>query len=490
MALRQAAERLGIGVDEAMARDYQAGVEELVQLVRTLDQLADNVPLVTVARTPGYRPDADEDPLNAWYRRTDIAGSPTGPLAGKTVALKDTVCLAGVPMMNGASYLDGYVPEVDATVVTRLLQAGARIVGKTNCEYLCFSGDSTTNDTGPTHNPRRRGWSAGGSSSGSAAVVAAGEVPIAIGGDQGGSIRIPAAFCGVYGMKPTWGLVPYTGVFSTERTLDHVGPITATLHDNALTLQVVAGADGLDPRQGVLDIQDYVGGLSEPIAGLRIGVLVEGLGVEGGDDQVDRAVLDAVKAMGAAGADVRECSVPWHRRARALWAAIVLQGGMEMLVGDAAGTNAKGLYVDSMARRQAAWRTNPGELPEAIVVSAIAGEILRSSYGGRYYRKAQNLVRRLTAAYDAALADVDVLVMPTVPFTAPEMAGVDAPSVSTRLETAQTSNTAPTNCTGHPALSVPCGTIDGLPVGLMLVGRYFDERTLYRAAAGLAYLSG
>lgn len=489
-ALRRAADRLGIDIDETKARDYVGGADELVTLVRTLDRLPDHVPRVTVARTPGYRPDAEEDPLNAWYRRTDIVGSPTGPLAGKTVALKDTVCLAGVPMMNGASYLEGYVPEIDATIVTRLLDAGARITGKTNCEYLCFSGDSTTNDTGPTHNPHRHGWSAGGSSSGSAAAVAAGEVDIAIGGDQGGSIRIPAAFCGVYGMKPTWGLVPYTGVFSTERTLDHVGPLTTTLHDNATTLQVLAGADGLDPRQGVIEVQDYAAGLADPIDGLQIGLLGEALAVPGGDGRVDQVVRDALARLGSAGATVVDCSVPFHRQARALWAAIVLQGGLEMLVGDAAGTNAKGLYVDSMARRQHAWRTNPDELPDAVVVSVLAGEILRGSYGGRYYRKAQNLSRLLASAYDAALERVDVLAMPTVPFSAPRMADDDMAPAGARLQTAQTTNTAPMNCTGHPALSVPCGTIDGLPVGMMLVGRHFDERTLYRAASGYANLAG
>src|ERR671928_1696634 len=139
--------------------------------------------------------------------------------------------------------------EVDATIVTRILDAGGTVIGKTVCEYFCFSGGSHTSAAGPVHNPRKMGYSAGGSSSGSGAVVAAGEVPMAIGGDQGGSIRMPSAFCGIYGMKPTHGLVPYSGIMPIELTLDHTGPMTATVEDNALLLEVLAGPDGLDPRQ-------------------------------------------------------------------------------------------------------------------------------------------------------------------------------------------------------------------------------------------------
>ncbi|HWM79397.1 MAG TPA: amidase family protein, partial [Methylomirabilota bacterium] len=162
-----------------------------------LDGMADNLPAVRYPRAPGYRPEGEENRYNAWYYKAEIKGASTGKLAGKRVALKDNVCLAGVPMMNGASTLEGYVPDVDATIVTRILDAGGTIAGKVHCEYFCFSGGSHTSAAGPVHNPRKMGYSAGGSSSGSAAVVAAGEVPMTIGGDQGGSIRIPAAYCGI-----------------------------------------------------------------------------------------------------------------------------------------------------------------------------------------------------------------------------------------------------------------------------------------------------
>src|ERR1700729_2181083 len=181
--------------------------------------------------------------------KTTVEGAANDKLKGKTVVIKDNICLAGVPMMNGASTMEGYVPDVDATVTARILDAGGTIVGKSVCEYFCFSGGSHTSSTGPVHNAHKMGYSAGGSSSGSATLVALGEVDMALGGDQGGSIRMPSAFCGTYGMKPTHGLVPYTGIMPIEIYVDHTGPITANVADNALLLEVLAGPDGYDPRQ-------------------------------------------------------------------------------------------------------------------------------------------------------------------------------------------------------------------------------------------------
>src|SRR5947199_9378368 len=182
-------------------------------------------------------------------------------------------------MMNGTSVLEGYVPEVDATIVTRILNAGGTILGKAVCESLCFSGGSHTSDTGPVRNPYDVSRTTGGSSSGSAALVAAGEVDLAIGGDQGGSIRIPSCWCGVYGLKPTYGLVPYTGVFPIELTLDHVGPIARSASDAALLLEAIAGPDGLDPRQPAnLRPTAYTQALTGETPGLRLGLVPEGFG--------------------------------------------------------------------------------------------------------------------------------------------------------------------------------------------------------------------
>src|SRR6202158_1375283 len=247
--LRSVAEDLSMHMGGEELKSYDALMQGNYAAYDIVDAMPDYVPAVTYPRTPGYRPEGEENKYSAWYVKTTIKGAPSGKLAGKTVALKDNVSLAGVAMMNGASTLEGYVPDTDATIVTRILDAGGTIVGKTHCEYFCFSGGSHTCAAGAVHNPHKMGYSAGGSSSGSAGVVATGEAAMAIGGDQGGSIRIPASFCGMYGMKGTHGLVPYTGVMPIELTLDHTGPMTRNVRDNALLLEVLAGADGLDPRQ-------------------------------------------------------------------------------------------------------------------------------------------------------------------------------------------------------------------------------------------------
>src|ERR1700759_1354546 len=258
-------------------------------------------------------PDADANPLGAWYVRTGIRARDDGPLAGRTVAIKDNTAVAGVPMMNGSRTLEGFVPSQDATVVSRLLAAGATITGKAVCEDLCFSGASHTSATGPVRNPWDRSRTAGGSSSGSAALVAAGQVDLALGGDQGGSIRIPSAFCGTVGHKPTYGLVPYTGAFPIEQTIDHLGPIARTVADAALMLSVLAGPDGLDPRQaGGHPAVDYLAAL-EPDGPLRVGGVTEGFELPTPDPAVSPAVRDALQALAAAGHQVEEVSIPWHR---------------------------------------------------------------------------------------------------------------------------------------------------------------------------------
>ena len=210
--------------------------------------------------------------------KTEVRGAAHGPLSGKRIVLKDNICLAGVPMMNGASTLEGYVPDIDATIVTRILDAGGTIIGKAHCEYFCLSGGSHTSAHGPVHNPFKHGYSAGGSSSGCGALVGAGEVEMAIGGDQGGSIRMPAAYSGCYGMKATHGLVPSAGIMPIEATIDHAGPMTATVADNALLLEVIAGADGLDPRQYDVQVEkySYTTGVGRGVSGMRIGLVKKG----------------------------------------------------------------------------------------------------------------------------------------------------------------------------------------------------------------------
>src|SRR5437879_6660860 len=266
-----------------LSRDYLTSFRNLMDGVlasyRRLDQFAEPTLAVKYPRDAGFRPGAADNRRNAWYWRCSIKGATSGPLAGKKIAIKDNVCVAGIPMMNGSNVLEGYVPDVDATIVTRILDAGGEIVGKAVCEHLCFSGGSHTSDTGPVLNPHDPKRSAGGSSSGSAALVAVGECDMAIGGDQGGSIRIPSSFSGAVGLKPTYGLVPYTGVFPIELTLDHTGPIARTAADCARLLEAIAGPDGLDPRQsGMVRKEPYTQKLPGDARGVRIGIVKEGFG--------------------------------------------------------------------------------------------------------------------------------------------------------------------------------------------------------------------
>jgi amidase len=352
-----------------------------------------------------------------------------------------------VPMMNGASTLEGYTPDIDATIVTRILDAGGTIVGKAHCEYFCFSGGSHTGALGPVHNPLRMGYSAGGSSSGSAALLAAGEVDMAIGGDQGGSIRMPSSYCGVYGMKPTHGLVPYTGVMPIEITLDHTGPMTRNVADNALLLEVLAGEDGLDPRQYNVKTEAYTKALDGGAKGLRIGIVKEGFNHPNSERDVDAKVKQAATVLRDLGATVSEISVPMHAVGGAIWSPIALEGATELMMrGNGMGTNWRGLYTTSLLDAHSAWKHR--------------------------------------ADYDAALAQVDLLIMPTLPLKATPLPPPDAPrALYIQRAFEMLANTAPFDATGHPAMSVPCGLGDGLPVGLMIIGKHYDEATIYRAAA-------
>src|SRR5436190_6723646 len=304
--LRDAARKLGMNPSDAYLDAVEEIVTPLAGAYAALDATPDELPAVKYPRGEFHRPSTEENPHGAWYVTTSIKGKPGGKLGGRRVALKDNICLAGVPMMIGAELLEGYVPEVDATVVERVLDAGGEIAGKAVCEYYCVSGGSHTSSTGPVHNPRKRGYTTGGSSSGSAALVAAGDVDMAIGGDQAGSIRIPASHCGIVGLKPTFGLVPYTGIGPLEITMDVCGPMTANVHDNALLLEVIAGPDGLDSRQRDVKVARYTDALGGGAGGLRIGVLAEGFGHPNSEPDVDAKVRTAADRFSKMGATVSE----------------------------------------------------------------------------------------------------------------------------------------------------------------------------------------
>ena len=420
--LEQVAELYGFHLTDDDLESYQGLMKPALQRYARLEELTEPTLPVKYPRTPGHRPQPADNPLGAWYWRSDIRGASSGPLAGKTVAIKDNVCVAGVPMMNGTSTLEGYVPDVDATIVTRILDAGGFILGKAVCESLCFSGGSHTSDTGPVRNPHNTDYTTGGSSSGSAALVAAGEVDLAIGGDQGGSIRIPASWCGIYGLKPTYGLVPYTGIFPIELTLDHTGPMARTVADVALLLEAIAGPDGLDPRQrGGLQPDAYTQALTGDVTGLRLAVVSEGFGWEGlSEEDVDAMVLEVAHSFAGIGATVKDISIPWHRDGPAVWQPIANEGATRLMVeGNSMGTNWKGHYLTSLLDVYARGRiSRADDLSDTTKLTVLFGHYMQQRYHGRYYAKAQNLARSLKGAYDEALQEHDLLVMPTLPMKA------------------------------------------------------------------------
>ncbi|MEW9555795.1 amidase [Nonomuraea sp. NPDC050783] len=442
-------------------------------------------------RDPGRCPAAAENPLGAWAWRTSIKGEGGGPLSGRTVAVKDSVCVAGVPMANGSASLEGFVPARDATVVIRLLAAGAEITGKAACEDLCLSAGSHTAASGPVRNPWDPSRSAGGSSSGSAALLAAGEADLAIGGDQGGSVRIPAAWCGVVGLKPTYGLVPYTGAASIEPTLDHLGPMARTVADVAVLLSVIAGPDGRDPRQAPgTALPCPPAALDGGATGLRIGLLSEGFGWPGrGEPRVDDAVRALAGRLAGHGADVRDVSVPEHRDGEHIWTVLLVQGAATQLL-DLDGAAAGGDPLLAAALHHGR-RSRAESLSATVKLVALLAGHLAVTAGGTYHAMARELAAGLGAAYDAALGEVDVLAMPTAPMTPTPLPPPGAPpgeQVARALE--MICNTCPFDVTGHPAISVPAGLTGGLPVGLMLVARHGDEATLLRAAATCERLAG
>jgi amidase len=375
---------------------------------------------------------------------------------------------------------------MDATVATRILDAGGTILGKAVCEYFCFSGGSHTSTSGPVHNAWRKGYSAGGSSSGSATLVALGEVDMALGGDQGGSIRTPSSWCGIYGLKPTWGLVPTTGSMPISYSVDHCGPMGASVEDVARLLTVIAGHDGWDTRTIAARTGDYMAALGKPAKGLRVGILREGFAHPESDPAVDAKVRAAIEALSASGIESAEVSLPWHLDGPHVWSGIILEGAAEMMLkGYGVGNNVQGYYPQSMQEAFArGMGTRINDVSPTVKLVLMLGEYMHRNYHGRYHSKAQNLRGLLRRAYDEALQKFDVLAMPTIPFTATPIPPADAP-LGTMIDTAlnMQANTCSFDVSGHPAFTVPCGRVNGLPVGLMLVGRHFEETTLIRLAS-------
>ncbi|HEY3685082.1 MAG TPA: amidase family protein [Streptosporangiaceae bacterium] len=484
-------DRLGLGLSDAELGSYATMADIMLAGLDPTDLDPPPAPDPATRRSAGRRPAPGEDPLNAVVRWCDVAGAPGGALAGLRIAVKDSVPVGGVPMTAASRVLRGYTPAEDAIVTERLLGAGARVVAITNMDEFALSGGGDTGCYGPTLTPYDTGRTAGGSSGGSGAILAYPGVDAAIGTDQGGSVRVPAAWCGVLGLKPTYGLVPYTGALGLDATIDHAGPMA---RDAATLARVLAAIAGPDPREGryrrevrVADYADAVasGAGASSLDGLRLGVVRQGFGAEvGAQDEVVAACRAAVERLRDAGAEIVDVDLPEHARPGAGGFAVTFEGFLANMESGGNGSQREGRYPTGLARALGpALARHGSELGASVKSHLLLGAYLRERYNGVAYAGASHLRGLQRAAYDAALADVDLLVMPTTP-NLPHEVDPDLDPVTRALRGwANLTNTSPINGTGHPALSLPLADHDGLPVGVMAVAPYFaDDRLLAFAA--------
>ncbi|HEY4928942.1 MAG TPA: Asp-tRNA(Asn)/Glu-tRNA(Gln) amidotransferase subunit GatA [Acidimicrobiales bacterium] len=406
------------------------------------------------------------------------AGRDPGPLAGVPVALKDNMCTRRVPTTCSSRILEGWLPPYDATVVTRLRDAGALLIGKTNMDEFAMGSSTESSAYGATRNPHDTSRVPGGSSGGSAAAVAAGFAPLALGSDTGGSIRQPAALCGVVGMKPTYGTVSRYGLVAFASSLDQIGPFATSVADAALLFDVIGGYDPLDstslnrPTPRVLSVLD------DGVDGMTVGILTEFM--DGAAPDVVARVNQAAEALATAGARVEEVSVPE--------VTLGLSAYYLIAPGEASSNLARydgvryGLRVDAedtVAMNTATRSAGFGaEVKRRIMLGTY---VLSAGYMDAYYNQALRVRTRIIEGFTAAYAHCDVLLGPTAPTTAFALGDkVDDPLTMYLSDVC----TIPSNLAGHPAVSVPFGPgDDGLPVGVQLLGPALSEGTLFKVAA-------
>ena len=388
------------------------------------------------------------------------AGNYLGPLHGIPVGLKDLFNTGGVRTTSGSRIFDTFVPAQDCTVATRFREAGAILLGKLNMHQLAYGPTGENPDYGHMHNPWNPELITGGSSGGSGSSVAAGQCTIAMGTDTGGSVRIPAAFCGIVGLKPTYGLVSRHGLTPLSWGMDHAGPMVRTVEDAALTMNAIAGYDPKDVASARVELPDYTTALTGDVRGLRVGVPKE-YHEAPLDSQVAQAVRDAISLLDEMGATVIEVSFPMFSLSQALSSAIVMAEAAacyrDLLVQDG-----DKLYPPVRLRLEAG-------------LFITAADYLRAQQARSHFnRQARQLLR-----------EVDLLAGPTEPITAPKLleARVQVGEHTVGTAAALIQYTRPYNITGSPAISIPCGFSDaGMPIGLQLAGRPFDELTVLRAA--------
>jgi len=433
-----------------------------------------------------------DGPLNAYLRvtadlareqadRADerLAAGESGPLLGIPMALKDVLSTKGVETTCGSEILRGYVPVYDATVYEKLRDAGAILLGKLNMDEFAMGSSTENSAFGPTANPWDVTTVPGGSSGGSSCAVAAREAVFTLGSDTGGSVRQPASFCGVVGLKPTYGRVSRFGLIAFASSLDQIGPFARTVADAAAVLGVIAGRDPRDSTSAPVEVSDYVGALTSDLEGVRVGVPREYFEVEGIEPGVERAVRGAVEQLRALGATLVDVSLPSTTYALSTYYIIapaeassnlsrydgVKYGYRSAVEGD--------LVQTYMATRQY------GFGPEVKRRIMLGTYTLSAGYYDAYYLKAQKVRTLIKDEFDRAFERCDVIATPTSPTVAFKLGERTADPLAMYLSDLFT---IPASMAGIPGVSVPCGFSDGLPVGLQLLGRAFDEATPLRAA--------
>jgi aspartyl-tRNA(Asn)/glutamyl-tRNA(Gln) amidotransferase subunit A len=406
------------------------------------------------------------------------AGKPLPPLAGVPVAIKDVMVTRGVRTTAGSKILDNFVPPYDCTAVARLESAGAVILGKLNCDEFAMGSSTENSAYYPVHNPRNKSRVPGGSSGGSAAAVAAEMSVATLGSDTGGSIRQPASFCGVVGLKPTYGRVSRYGLIAFASSLDHIGPLANTVKDAALMLRTIAGRDPMDATSADLPVPDYVAELETPVKGLRIGVAKEYFG-SGLDPEVRAAVEAAIQKLADLGCEIVSVSLPHTEYAIPAYyivATAEASANLARFDGVRYGFRAKSNTLSEMYRktRDAGFGM---EVKRRIMLGTYA---LSAGYYDAYYLKAQKVRTLLARDFDEAFKKVDVIAAPAAPTPAFKLGEKVNDPLAMYLADIYT---VTANLAGIPGISVPCGeNHEKLPIGLQLLARHFDEATMLRVA--------